>query len=111
MILLFSMITFLKQAVSANQKGPLSRSYSSPFEHSKSSKAAFPANMTAPTSNGRSPKASAKSSRDKTINSKKETMRSPISNSAANKVPTIINGSLSINGQNIIGGNATSPQK
>ena len=32
--------------VSANQKGYLSRSYSSPFEHSKSSKAAFPSTMT-----------------------------------------------------------------
>ena len=105
------MITFLQQAVSANQKGPLSRSYSSPFEHSKSSKAAFPANMTASISSGRSPKASAKGCHDKTINSKKEAMRSSISNSAANKVPTIINGSPSINGQNIIGGTATSPQK
>ena len=111
MILLFSMITFLKQAVSANQKGPLCRSYSSPFEHSRSSKAAFPANMTSPISNGSTPKASSKGSHDKATDSKKQKMRSPVSDSAANKVPTMINGSLSINGQNILGRNATSPQK
>ena len=37
--------------LSTKNRGTISRSYSSPFEHSKNSKAAFPSNMTAQQSN------------------------------------------------------------
>ena len=37
--------------LSPKHRGPISRSYSSPFEHSKDSKAAFPSNMTTQKSN------------------------------------------------------------
>ena len=67
--------------------------------------------MTAPLSNGSTPKVPAKGSHDEAIDSKIKTISSPISSSEENKVPKLINRGLNINGQNIIGRNATSPRK
>ena len=95
----------------ANQKGYLSRSYSSPFENSKSSKAAFPSSMTSPKTNQSTSKTFVKSSNGKGIDCGKVPLKSSMSNPRMNDASKIITANSNSNEQNSIGRDSNSQQK